>query len=67
MLRVRHHAAASFHNYFNRTGYIQIHTPILTSNDCEGGGEVTTISNEHISQLPSLLLFQLSDFYGKAE
>lgn len=43
MLRVRHHAATSFHNYFNRSGYIQIHTPILTSNDCEGGGEIFTV------------------------
>lgn len=25
-------------------GYIQIHTPILTSNDCEGGGEVFKIT-----------------------
>lgn len=40
MLRVRHHAAAAFHDYFHRTGCIQIHTPILTSNDCEGAGEV---------------------------
>lgn len=42
-LRVRHHAAAAFHNYFNRTGFSQIHTPIISSNDCEGAGEVFTI------------------------
>lgn len=40
VLRVRHHAAAAFHDYFHRNGYTQIHTPILTSNDCEGAGEV---------------------------
>ena len=33
------------------SGYLQIHTPILTSNDCEGGGEVFKISSN--SQNPA--------------
>lgn len=38
--RVRHHATSIFSNYLNRNGFIQIHTPIITSNICEGGGEI---------------------------
>ena len=34
-------------NYIILSGYIQIHTPILTSNDCEGGGEVFNIDTKH--------------------
>lgn len=40
IFRVRHHAAAAFHNYLYQKGIIQIHTPIITTNICEGGGEV---------------------------
>ncbi|XP_037029732.1 probable asparagine--tRNA ligase, mitochondrial [Bradysia coprophila] len=49
VLRVRHHASASFHNYFNRTGYSQIHTPILSSNDCEGAGEIFTVKPDSLA------------------
>lgn len=38
-LRVRHHATKCFHDYLDREGFFQIHTPIITSNDCEGAGE----------------------------
>lgn len=38
-LRVRHHATKCFNDYLDREGFFQIHTPIITSNDCEGAGE----------------------------
>uniref|UniRef100_A0A8D8NCL9 asparagine--tRNA ligase n=1 Tax=Culex pipiens TaxID=7175 RepID=A0A8D8NCL9_CULPI len=38
-LRVRHQATKCFNDYLHREGFIQIHTPIITSNDCEGAGE----------------------------
>jgi asparaginyl-tRNA synthetase len=34
-----------FHNY----GFVNIHTPILTSSDCEGGGEVFRVSTMNSS------------------
>lgn len=39
-MRVRHAAQKAFHDYFHNEGFINIHTPILTSNDCENSGEV---------------------------
>lgn len=39
-MRVRHHASQMFHQYFNDNGFICIHTPVITSNSCEGAGEV---------------------------
>lgn len=40
MLRVRNAATQGVHNYFQNNEFIQVHTPILTSNDCEGAGEL---------------------------
>ena len=40
MLRIRHNATNAFNQYLSQQGFIQIHTPIITGNDCEGGGEV---------------------------
>lgn len=39
-MRVRHTAQKAFHDFFHNEGFISIHTPILTSNDCENSGEV---------------------------
>lgn len=43
IFRARHLATQAFYQYFNDSGFTLIHTPILTSNSCEGAGEV----NEH--------------------
>ncbi|KAF5304653.1 hypothetical protein FQR65_LT18847 [Abscondita terminalis] len=42
-LRIRDAAILAIHKYFYKNGYVNIHTPILTSNDCEGGGEIFTV------------------------
>ncbi|NXI42499.1 SYNM protein, partial [Galbula dea] len=48
LLRIRSEATAAIHSFFQDNGYVHIHTPILTSNDCEGAGELFQIetSNE---------------------
>ena len=46
LLRMRSAATSAVNNYFANNGYIQIHTPILTSNDCEGAGEVFRVRPE---------------------
>lgn len=43
MARCRHELTNITNNYLHREGFIQIHTPILSSNDCEGAGEVFTV------------------------
>ncbi|KAG4079973.1 hypothetical protein HA402_006285 [Bradysia odoriphaga] len=68
MLRVRHHAAASFHNYFNGTGYSQIHTPIISSNDCEGAGEIFTVKPSSVALLKKMAKEGVSvddSFFGR--
>ncbi|XP_066253797.1 asparaginyl-tRNA synthetase [Euwallacea similis] len=43
VLRIRHAVTIAIHNYLDRNGYFNIHTPIITSNDCEGAGEIFKI------------------------
>ncbi|XP_051843172.1 probable asparagine--tRNA ligase, mitochondrial isoform X2 [Antechinus flavipes] len=40
ILRVRSEATDAIHSFFKANGYIHIHTPVITSNDCEGAGEL---------------------------
>ncbi|XP_042873986.1 probable asparagine--tRNA ligase, mitochondrial [Penaeus japonicus] len=40
IFRVRSQAKLAMQEYFNEEDFINIDTPILTANDCEGGGEV---------------------------
>lgn len=47
ILRVRNSLTKHIHNYFESKNYLHIHTPILTSNDCEGAGEVFKIQPDN--------------------
>lgn len=40
LLRIRHNATKIIHDFFDSNDFVNIHTPILTENDCEGAGEV---------------------------
>ncbi|XP_066141481.1 asparaginyl-tRNA synthetase isoform X2 [Euwallacea fornicatus] len=52
VLRIRHAATIAIHNYLDRNGYFNIQTPIITSNDCEGAGEIFKVlpNNEKLLQ-----------------
>ncbi|KAI7287679.1 asparaginyl-tRNA synthetase [Hortaea werneckii] len=52
LLRLRSEVIASLTNFFHREGYIQCHTPIITSSDCEGAGEVFTVSSNESKESP---------------
>lgn len=45
--RVRNTLAYSIHKYFQEIGCQYVHTPIITSNDCEGAGETFTITTQY--------------------
>ncbi|RDX56822.1 asparaginyl-tRNA synthetase [Lentinus brumalis] len=44
MLRLRDSTTRAIHGYFEDNGFIHVHTPIITSNDCEGAGETFRIA-----------------------
>ncbi|EDW73657.1 uncharacterized protein Dwil_GK19574 [Drosophila willistoni] len=39
-MRLRHKAQKIIHDYMDELEFVQINTPLLTTNDCEGAGEV---------------------------
>lgn len=45
LLRLRSQLIASLTTFFNEQSFVQCHTPIITSSDCEGAGEVFAISS----------------------
>ena len=66
VFKVRSVAAFAIHKFFNERGFVYVHTPIITSNDCEGAGEmfqVTTLDLERIAKEGKLQ--QNKDFFGK--
>jgi asparaginyl-tRNA synthetase len=50
--RVRHVAAQAIHRYFHERGYYWINTPIITSSDAEGAGDMFRVSTLDLANLP---------------
>ncbi|CAL4895698.1 unnamed protein product [Urochloa decumbens] len=47
--RIRHQLACATHRFFDENGFLYVHTPIITTSDCEGAGEmfqVTTLFSQ---------------------
>lgn len=42
--RVRSRLSYAVHNYFQQNGFTQVHTPIITTSDCEGAGEMFQVT-----------------------
>lgn len=54
MIRCRNTLSNIINNYLFNEGFIQIHTPILTANDCEGAGEVFRVSPDNDGLLKTM-------------
>lgn len=54
LLHFRNAATFRVHQYFNENGFIGIHTPIITSNDCEGAGEVFMVEPHSVTLKDSM-------------
>lgn len=67
--RIRHAMIFAIHKYFNDNGFYNIHTPIVTSSDAEGAGEmfqVTTLDLENMPKNDDGKINFDDDFFGKA-
>ena len=68
IFRIRHAISFAIHQYFNKKGFLWIHTPIITGSDAEGAGElfqVSTISPENPPKDEEGKIDYKSDFFGK--
>ncbi len=50
--RVRSVAAYAIHKFFQEKGFVYAHTPLITGSDCEGAGEMFTITTLDLENIP---------------
>jgi len=62
--RVRAHLSLAIHRFFAEHGFFQVHTPIITTSDCEGAGEMFTVTALGPEQLRDANSFD-RDFFGR--
>lgn len=46
--KIRSEAALAIHKFFEEQGFMYVHTPILTTSDCEGGCELYKVTTQDI-------------------
>lgn len=66
--RIRNSASQSVHRFFQENGFYWIHTPIITTSDCEGAGELFRVSTLDFANIPKDTKGQVDfsqDFFGK--
>ena len=65
VMRIRSKLAFSIHDYFNKNGFNYIHTPIITSSDAEGAGEMFKVTTLGKDDLAKKDIDYSDDFFGK--
>ncbi|MBN1277694.1 MAG: asparagine--tRNA ligase [Deltaproteobacteria bacterium] len=50
--RIRNSISYAIHTFFQKRGFIYIHTPIITGSDCEGAGEMFKVTTFDLDQIP---------------
>ena len=52
VFRIRHHLAVAIHKFFDEKGFYYIHSPIITSSDAEGAGEMFQVTTLPLDDVP---------------
>jgi asparaginyl-tRNA synthetase len=66
--RVRSSLAVATHLFFAEKGFLYVTTPMITSSDCEGAGELFTVTSFDLNKLPKTKEGTVNfaeDFFGK--
>jgi len=69
IFRIRHSLAFAIHDFFNKKGFVYLHSPIITASDAEGAGEtfhVTAFDLENPPKNEDGTVNYKEDFFGKA-
>jgi asparaginyl-tRNA synthetase len=69
VFRVRHALAFAVHEFFNKKGFVYMHTPIITASDAEGAGEmfrVTTLNVDNPPRNEDGSVNYKEDFFGRS-
>lgn len=69
VFKIRHVLAFAVHDFFNKRGFVYMHTPIVTASDAEGAGEmfkVTTLDFDNTPRTETGVVNFKEDFFGRA-
>ena len=66
VFRVRNAATFAIHEFFQERGFIQIHSPIITTSDAEGAGEMFRVTALDFDDRPTGPVDWSEDFFGTA-
>lgn len=68
VMRIRNTVAYAIHSFFQDNGFMWVATPLITSSDCEGAGEMFTVTNFDLNNVPKNDKGEADfskDFFGK--
>ena len=68
VFRVRSLIAYAIHTFFMERGFVYVHTPLITSSDCEGAGEMFQVTTLDMNEPPKNedgSVDYSQDFFGK--
>ncbi len=68
VFRVRSVLAYAIHKFFQERGFVYVNTPLITSSDAEGAGEMFTVSAFDFNNMPKTedgMVDFSQDFFGK--
>ena len=63
--RIRNTLSYGVHEYFQKIGCQYVHTPIITSNDCEGAGETFTITTQYPNDEKPKSMYRKKELFKK--
>lgn len=52
VFRIRSAAAQSIHEYFRKNNYLYVHTPLITTADCEGSDQMFKLTTFDLNKVP---------------
>ncbi len=68
VFRIRSLAAQAIHAFFASRNFVYVHTPLITTSDCEGAGEMFRVTTLDLNNLPRDEQGRVNeklDFFGK--
>ncbi|MDH6097468.1 asparagine--tRNA ligase [Anabaenopsis sp. FSS-46] len=68
VFRVRNACSTAIHQFFQERGFLWVHTPVITANDCEGAGELFSVTSFDLKNIPrteTQTVDYTQDFFSK--
>lgn len=69
VFKIRSEASFAIHQFFHERDFVYVHTPIITSSDAEGAGQmfrVTTLDGDNLPRTEDGEIDYAKDFFGKS-